>query len=87
MHFTVNCYLTLKWFPATISPLITMPSKRILPPETGALNLRDIPKDLLYKLKMAAAAEHRTVKGFILALVEQRIHEMEKKGLLPKGKG
>ncbi len=67
-----------------------MPIKRIPPPEPpemGALNLRDIPKELLYKLKMAAAAEHRTVKGFILNLIETRIQELEKKGLLPKGKG
>ena len=64
-----------------------MPIKRIPPPELGALNLRDIPKDLLFKLKMAAAADHRTVKGFILQLIEERIHEMEKKGVLPKGKG
>jgi len=65
-----------------------MPLKHIPPPpppEIGALNLRDIPKDLLYKLKMAAAAERRTVKGFILNLIETRIQELEKKGLLPKG--
>jgi hypothetical protein len=35
---------------------------------------------------MAVAAEHRTVKGFILALIEEWIQELEKKGLLPKGK-
>ncbi len=63
-----------------------MPIIRIPTPEMGALNLRDIPKELLFKLKMAAAADHRTVKGFILKLVEERIQEMEKKGLLPKGK-
>jgi len=70
-------------------PPARMPLKHIPPrdpPEIGALNLRDIPKDLLYKLKMAAAAEHRTMKGFILNLIETRIQELEKKGLLPKGK-
>jgi hypothetical protein len=35
---------------------------------------------------MAAAAEHRSVKGFLLALVEERIAELERKGLLPKSK-
>lgn len=54
--------------------------------EKGALNLRDVPKDLLFRLKMAAAADRRTVKGFILTLIEERIQEMEKRGLLPKGK-
>jgi plasmid stability protein len=52
----------------------------------GTLNIRGIPKDLVFKLKMAAAAEHRSVKGFLLALVEERIQELERKGLLPKGK-
>jgi plasmid stability protein len=52
----------------------------------GTLNIRGIPKDLIYRLKMAAAAEHRSVKGFLLALVEERILELERKGLLPKGK-
>ncbi len=70
--------------PPARMPLKHIPSRD--PPEIGALNLRDIPKDLLYKLKMAAAAEHRTMKGFILNLIETRIQELEKKGLLPKGK-
>jgi len=29
----------------------------------------------------------RVMKGFILALLKERIQELEKKGLLPKGKG
>ena len=52
----------------------------------GTLNIRDIPKDLIFRIKMAAAAEHRTVNGFLLALAEERIQELEKQGLLPKGK-
>ena len=52
----------------------------------GALNLRDVPTDLLYRVKLAAAVERRTLKDFLLALAEERIQELEKKGLLPKGK-
>jgi uncharacterized protein (DUF1778 family) len=52
----------------------------------GTLNIRDIPKETIFKLKMAAAAEHRTVKGFVLSLVEERIRDLEKKGMFPKGK-
>ena len=52
----------------------------------GALNIRDVPKELLHRVKMAATVEHRSVKGFLLALAEARIEEMEKNGLLPKGK-
>ena len=50
------------------------------------LNVRDIPRETLFRLKMAAAAEHKTVKDLILELVDAKIQELEKKGLLPKGK-
>jgi hypothetical protein len=36
---------------------------------------------------MAAAAEQRTVKDLVLDLIEGKIQDLEKKGLLPKGKG
>ncbi len=52
----------------------------------GTLNIRGVPKDLVYRMKQAAAVEHRSVKGFLLALVEERLVELEKKGLLPKVK-
>lgn len=50
------------------------------------LNIRDIPRDTLYRLKMAAAAEQTTVKDLVLDLIEKKLRELEKKGLLPKGK-
>jgi hypothetical protein len=50
------------------------------------LNIREIPRETLYRLKMAAAAEQKTVKELVLELIEKRIQELEKKGLLPKGK-
>jgi hypothetical protein len=53
----------------------------------GTLNIRGIPKDFVFRIKQAAAAEHRSVKGFLLALVEERIQELERKGMLPKTKG
>lgn len=52
----------------------------------GTLNIRQIPKETIFRLKMAAAAEHRTVKGFILVLIEERMQELERRGLLPKGR-
>ena len=61
-------------------------AKRLPDQHQGTLNIRQIPKEMIFRLKMAAAAEHRTVKGFILALIEERIQDLEKKGLLPKGK-
>ena len=64
-----------------------MPRKSSSPKDVGSLNIRDVPKDLLYRVKLAAAVERRSVKGFLLALAEGRIQELEKQGLLPKGKG
>jgi len=61
-------------------------AKRTPGDHQGTLNIRGIPKETIFRLKMAAAAEHRNVKGFILALIEERIQELEKRGLLPKGK-
>ena len=39
------------------------------------------------KLKMAAAAEKKTVREWFLKLSEDKIQELEKKDLLPRGKG
>lgn len=75
------------YLPAWATLLQWVPMARRDPKDhQGTLNVRGIPKDLVFKLKMAAAAERRSVKGFLLALVEERIAELERKGLLPKGK-
>jgi hypothetical protein len=58
--------------------------KRDTKEHQGTLNIRRIPKETIFRLKMAAAAEHRTVKGFLLALIEEKIRELERRGLLPK---
>ena len=50
------------------------------------LNLRGISRNTLYRLKMAAAAEQRTVKDLVLELIDGKIQELERKGLLPKNK-
>jgi hypothetical protein len=52
----------------------------------GAWNFREIPRDLMRKVKMAAAHEGKTVKDFLIELAEARIQELERKGILPKGK-
>jgi hypothetical protein len=56
------------------------------PDKPAHLNIRDIPRETLFRLKMAAAAEQRTVKDLVLELVNGKIQELEKKGLLPKSK-
>jgi hypothetical protein len=38
------------------------------------------------KVKMAAAHEGKTVKDFLMELARERVDELERKGVLPKGK-
>jgi hypothetical protein len=55
--------------------------------DTGAWNFRDIPRELMRSVKMAAAHEGKTVKDFLIELAQARIEELVRKGILPKGKG
>lgn len=52
----------------------------------AALNIRNIPRSLFYRLKMAAAVEEQSVSELVRTLIEGKILELEKKGLLPKEK-
>ncbi len=57
------------------------------PPEgTGAWNFQEIPLSLMRRVKMAAAHEGKSVKEFLMELAERRLEELERKGILPKGK-
>ena len=55
--------------------------------DTGAWNFRDIPRELMRSVKMAAAHEGKTVKDFLIELAQARIDELTRKGILPKSKG
>jgi hypothetical protein len=55
--------------------------------DSAAVHIRGISRDTFFRLKMAAAAEQKTVRDLLLKLIEDKIQELEKKGLLPKGKG
>jgi len=59
---------------------------RTPPDGTGAWNFRDIPRDLMRKVKMAAAHEGKTVKEFLMELARARIEELVRRGVLPKSK-
>jgi hypothetical protein len=50
---------------------------------TTTVNLREIPKDLVNKLKAAAALEGASLKNYVIALFQDRVNELEKKGVLP----
>jgi hypothetical protein len=63
-----------------------MPSKHPQD-ESTAIHLRGIPRETFFRLKMAAAAEQKTVKELLLELIHSKIQDLERKGQLPKGKG
>ena len=68
--------------------LLSPPAMRSKAPhdDTAAIHIRGIPRDTFFRLKMAAATEQKTVRELLLKLIEDKIRELEKKGLLPKGK-
>ena len=55
--------------------------------DSTVLFLRETPKTLTRKIKALAALEGKSMRVYVLELLETHITEMEKKGLLPKGKG
>lgn len=54
--------------------------------EPGAWMIRDVPRDLMERMKIAAAVQRTTVKALLFHLAENHLAEMEKKGQLPKSR-
>jgi hypothetical protein len=54
--------------------------------ESGVLNLRDVPKDLVAKLKAAAAFAQKPLKQYVIAVLQEHVIDLEKRGTLPKSK-
>jgi hypothetical protein len=52
----------------------------------GTWIVRDVPRDLMRRARGAAALQGKSVKGILIELMEGYLLELEKKGLLPKGK-
>ena len=61
---------------------------KVKPQDTsgGSWVFRDIPLDLMKKAKIAAAVEGKSIKALLIEALETRLQELEKKGMLPKGK-
>ena len=53
--------------------------------EPGTRIFKAIPRDVMRRAKMAAAAEEISVKEMVLRLVENHLKELEKTGHLPRG--
>lgn len=54
--------------------------------ESGVWNFRDVPRDTIVKAKIGAALQNKSVKAFLMELVENHWQELERNGLLPKAK-
>lgn len=54
--------------------------------EPGVWNFRDVPRDIIVKAKIGAALENQSVKAFLMQLVQKHWEELDRKGILPKGK-
>jgi len=67
---------------ATVPPM----SKGKERDEPGVWNFRNVPRDAIVKAKIGAALEGQSVKAYLISLVQAHWQELEKKGLLPKGK-
>ena len=52
----------------------------------GVWNFREVPRDVIVKAKIEAALQGKSVKSLLIELVETHWQELEKKGMLPKGK-
>ncbi len=52
----------------------------------GTWIFRDIPRQLMRRAKASAAIQGKPVKVLIIELMQAHLEEMERKGILPKGK-
>ena len=52
----------------------------------GTWIVKGVPRNLMHRMKVAAAIQKKTLKQLLFELSEQHLEELEKKGLLPKGK-
>ena len=62
--------------------------RRPMATKPKVLYLRNVPVDLVHKLKAAAALSGgRSIQQYVVQLLLEHVAELERKGQLPKGKG
>ncbi len=66
--------------------LAPMPKSPRPDDDAAVLFVRGMPRDLLAKLKGAAALQQKTLGEYIQEMCVDHVQELERKGLLPKGK-
>jgi len=53
---------------------------------TGTWIVKDVPRELMHRMKIAAAVQRKTLKQLLFELSETHLEELERKGVLPKSK-
>jgi porphobilinogen deaminase len=56
------------------------------PHPAGTWIVKDVPRELMHRMKVAAAIQKKTLKQLLFELSEAHLQELERKGILPKGK-
>ena len=54
--------------------------------DVAVLFVRGMPRDLIAKLKAAAALRQKTLGEYLQEMFLDHVQELERKGILPKGK-
>ena len=54
--------------------------------EAGSWIVRDVPRSLMRRMKIAAAIQDTSIRQLLIDLSDAHLKDLEKKGLLPKGK-
>ncbi len=52
----------------------------------GSWIVRDVPRGLMRRMKIAAAIQETSIRQLLIDLSESHLKALEKKGILPKGK-
>lgn len=52
----------------------------------GTWIVKDVPRELMHRMKVAAAIQKKSVKQLLFDLAEAHLQELERKGILPKAK-
>lgn len=66
--------------------LISMPVSPKSNDDAAVLFVRGVPRELLNKLKGAAALQGKTLAEYVQQMCQAHIEELERKGILPKSK-
>jgi hypothetical protein len=59
---------------------------KVEPQMTGTWIVKQVPQDLMRRARIAALAQNKTLRSLLMDLVEAHLTDLERKGLLAKGK-